>query len=130
MTHVKRKHFNFKDRLGFFWSRVNKQNADECWLWTGFVDKGGYGKFKVGDYRVEKIKSILAHRFSWELANGPIPRGKSSHDYCILHRCDTPACVNPKHLFLGSQEDNIRDMIKKGRYVCWARKYYDSRRRG
>ena len=51
---------------------------------------------------------ILAHRFVWQLINGPIPDG-----HCVLHKCDTPACVNPEHLFVGTHSDNTRDMIKK-----------------
>lgn len=86
-----------------FWSHVDK--TDGCWLWTG-ADKGalGHGRFYV------KGKRTKVHRFSWELANGPIPPG-----LFVLHRCDNGACVRPDHLFLGTQADNIRDMDSKGR---------------
>lgn len=80
------------------------QNANGCWEWKGFRLKTGYGKFSY------KRKSYLAHRISWYLFNGPIP------DYlCVCHKCDNPPCINPEHLFLGTQVDNIQDMIKKNR---------------
>lgn len=85
-----------------FLEKVNK--ADGCWLWTGSKNPNGYGQI-----RVDK-KSILTHRVSWELYKGPIPKG-----LFVCHHCDTPACVNPNHLFLGTQSDNIQDMLAKGR---------------
>lgn len=83
-----------------FWLRVSK--TDTCWLWTGRVNGSGYGSVS---------NAVFAHRFSWELANGPIPKG-----LCVCHRCDRPSCVNPAHLFLATQGDNIRDCIRKGRH--------------
>jgi len=77
-----------------------------CWLWTAALDKDGYGKLRVGD------RKLLAHRASWAIHNGPIPEGM-----CVLHRCDVKLCVNPAHLFLGTQADNMRDMTIKGRGV-------------
>ena len=77
----------------------------ECWLWYGCRNNGGYGTFK-GVYRVGK-----AHRISWEMFKGEIPRGLK-----VLHKCDIPNCVNPDHLFLGTQKDNVKDMMKKGRF--------------
>jgi HNH endonuclease len=78
---------------------------DACWLWTGSTDAYGYGAISFG--RSKKLKS---HRVAWEIENGPIPVGQS-----ILHRCDTPPCCNPAHLFVGSQGDNMRDAAAKGR---------------
>lgn len=96
------KPYTSEKRLAAFWSRVNK--TDTCWLWTGATNKPGYGKFHNGSC-VE-----MAHRYSWTLANGPIPAG-----LWVLHRCDVPACVHPEHLFLGTCQDNAKDCYHKGR---------------
>jgi hypothetical protein len=85
-----------------FWARVDK--SGECWLWTGPRDKDGYGKANV------RRRALRAHRVSWTMANGAIPEG-----LIVCHRCDTPACVRPDHLWLGTQLDNVRDMTAKGR---------------
>lgn len=74
-----------------------------CWMWTGGIVHG-YGCWEV-DGRRER-----AHRWAWELFVGPIPEGMH-----VLHRCDNPPCVNPNHLFLGTQTDNVQDMDAKGR---------------
>ena len=76
-----------------------------CWLWAGATTKAGYGQFGVGS------KVIYAHRLALELAGQVIPDGM-----CVCHRCDTPACVNPEHLFVGSHADNARDRDIKGRH--------------
>lgn len=92
-----------------FWLRVEK--AEGCWNWKGARGDHGYGSF-TGDGGV----AISAHRYSFQLHNGPIPGG-----LVICHRCDNRACVNPEHLFLGTQRDNVHDMIQKGRQVLpWA----------
>lgn len=96
-----------KDPLLRFFAKVEK--TEYCWLWTaGCNGKKGYGMFRPNgpDARV------LAHRFSYQIAYGPIPPGAQ-----VCHRCDTPRCVNPLHLFLGTNADNINDSVQKGRRV-------------
>jgi hypothetical protein len=91
-----------------FWNKVSK-TENGCWIWTAGKNGHGYGYF-----RVSKNKDITAHRYSFELSNGPIMDGK-----IICHSCDVPACVNPDHLFLGTHKDNAIDRNKKGRGKCF-----------
>lgn len=94
-----------------FWPKVQK--SDGCWLWTAGTFSYGYGQFRVHPAPAPNDK---AHRVAYELVYGPIPDGLYA-----LHRCDTPACVkvtgdpSEDHIFLGTNEDNIRDMLAKGR---------------
>ncbi len=85
-----------------FWSYVKK--TPECWIWDGNLSSTGYGRININK------KMIAAHRFSYGLHYGIIPKDK-----LICHRCDNPKCVNPKHLFLGTSRDNVHDMINKKR---------------
>lgn len=85
-----------------FWPRVSK--TPTCWLWQGGKSPKGYGKFWIAN------KDIRAHRQAWVFTHGPIPIG-----LVVCHRCDIPSCVNPEHLFLGTQDDNVRDCVIKGR---------------
>lgn len=87
-----------------FWSKVNKGSPDECWLWNACTVGWGYGQLRLDD------KRSMAHRLSWEIHNGKIPKRK-----WVLHHCDVPHCVNPSHLFLGTHVDNMADMKDKGR---------------
>lgn len=92
-----------------FWPMVNVGNIDECWLWTGTKLGRGYGSV-----RPEGSKTPTgAHRVSWAMDNGRWP----SSGEVVMHRCDNPLCVNPKHLRIGSQSENIRDCVAKGRHV-------------
>ncbi len=86
--------------------RVEYDTNGGCWLWTASVNHAGYGRVGLEDSR----EVDLAHRASWRAFRGQIPKG-----LYVLHRCDTPACINPFHLWLGTQLDNVRDMIAKGR---------------
>jgi hypothetical protein len=98
------------------WSRVGHPppvqepvpdwRQSDCQIWQG--DRGGkhdgYGRFRRAG------KWVRAHRLAWEQANGPIPDGM-----LVCHHCDVPLCINPKHLFLGTHQDNTDDMVRKGR---------------
>lgn len=86
-----------------FFRHVDK--TDTCWLWTGCLFSNGYGRVRIG-----RNRTVVAHRLSWELTHGPIPNG-----LCACHRCDVRACVNPSHIFLGTDADNVRDCINKNR---------------
>jgi len=85
-----------------FWAKVRK--TKKCWLWTAATNEKGYGIFGVRKF------TDKAPRISWRLTRGPIPE-----KLFVLHHCDNPLCVNPDHLFLGTNNDNVRDMFNKKR---------------
>lgn len=101
-----RGHYNRRPIRERFWEKVKKSSdRDGCWIYTARKNsKGGYGMFSVGQME------LYAHRVSWELTYGAIPDG-----LLVLHDCDNPPCVRPSHLFLGDNDDNMRDMMRKGR---------------
>lgn len=80
------------------------KTSNKCHLWTGHKDRDGYGTFRYKD------KKIRSHRAAYQLFVGKIPDG-----FLVCHTCDTPSCVNPKHLFIGTNKDNVNDMWTKGR---------------
>lgn len=104
--------YTLEQQIITFWNKVNKNapapcNSPElgnCWEWTAGCFWDGYGNKRWGD-SVQR-----AHRISWQLANGKIPNG-----LLVLHKCDNRKCVNPAHLFLGTNQDNMDDMKAKGR---------------
>lgn len=86
-----------------FWAKVKKE-PNACWIWTGSGNPDGYGIVSVSNSRMS------THRYSYELAFGKIPEGLH-----VLHKCDNPPCVNPAHLFLGTNADNMEDKNVKDR---------------
>ena len=114
---------SYADWLGFaadqtdrFYSKMDRSGA--CWLWLCGVDADGYGKFQINgsSHEEPRQKHVRAHRLSYELTHGEIPDG-----LYVLHKCDTPRCCNPEHLFLGTALDNARDAVAKGRHTTQLR---------
>lgn len=94
-------------RIARFWPKVNK--TPDCWEWTACVGRR-YGLFFNGK------KLMPAHRFAWEITNGPIPEG-----IFVCHHCDNPLCIRPDHLFLGTHSENMADRNAKGRQASGER---------
>jgi len=87
-----------------FFSKV-AFGVSDCWFWVGCRDQTSYGRMRTKNNNCQ-----FSHRISWQMFKGIIPKGMK-----VLHKCDNPSCVNPEHLFLGTQNDNVQDMIIKGR---------------
>ena len=96
-----RKGVTFDDRV----AAGTVAHPNGCWEWAGCKDGCGYGRINRDG------KLVRLHRAAWEKENGDIPEGM-----CICHHCDNPSCINPSHLFIGTQKDNMRDRARKGRY--------------
>lgn len=94
-----------------FWRGVARDfsQPDLCWVYVAGANRGIYGQFQVGG---KGSPTVLAHRYSYEQAVGPIPKGM-----IVLHSCDNPRCVNPRHLSVGTHRDNTQDMIAKDRHA-------------
>lgn len=87
-----------------YWKHVDKRGHDDCWPWNGLTDITGYGLISFA------TSNLRAHRVAYEMAFGPF-----DPEFVICHQCDNPNCVNPSHLFIGSQKDNMQDASTKGR---------------
>jgi hypothetical protein len=100
-----------EEHIRIFWSRVEKLATEcGCWIWIGACGDSTHGQQRIHDV------ICATHRVSWAIHHGPIPSGLN-----VLHHCDNPSCVRPDHLFLGTQQDNVDDMMRKGRASTGAR---------
>lgn len=98
-----------QDPVAAFWKRVDKGAPGGCWIWQGARQKFGHGALCRNIDG--KHRFILAHRYAWLLLRGPIPEGKH-----LCHTCDVPACVNPDHLYIGTDKTNADDKTRRGRW--------------
>lgn len=102
-----RKRKTFEQRCVEFWERIDRGDASACWIWRGATNsRSGYGNY-THDGRV-----LHAHRFAWMIVHG---RESIPADAVVRHRCDNPPCVNPAHLEVGTQADNMQDKVRRGR---------------
>lgn len=109
-----------------FDAKYTKSEPDACWLWTAGTFKFGYGMVNLGRFVDGRQHTEYAHRVAYVLSKGNIPAGQ-----VVRHGCDTPRCVNPAHLVLGTQADNVNDAAKQGHYniphgTCGVRKLSDA----
>ena len=97
-----------------FWAKVRKTRS--CWIWEACKDAHGYGAFTVPKLEDMGWRTEKAHRLAWKFTYGEEPGLRH-----VLHRCDNPSCVNPDHLFLGTHQDNMKDMVRKNRHAVGER---------
>ena len=101
------------ETLRRFWSKVDREHCSGCWLWTGAVNANGYANFAL-----RHGSTLPAHRFAYAVEIGLIPNG-----LIVRHKCDVRVCVNPAHLVVGTQADNIADMFERNRAPVGERHY-------
>ena len=116
---VLHQHYYTLSDLTRFWSYTDRSSPDGCWLWTGYVGPNGYGRFSVIGLD-GKRKTLSAHRVALELTTGYLPS-----EVFACHRCDTPLCCRPDHLFRGTVQENNADKVLKNRqaYGPWHGRY-------
>lgn len=95
-----------------FWTKVRKAGDEDCWEWLANSGPKGYGLMFVGHNVLGLPLTARAHRIAWALTFGPVPAGLH-----VCHSCDNTSCVNPRHLFVGTNADNHEDRMRKGKIV-------------
>lgn len=107
--------------IELFLKKIEKQE-NGCWIWQAGTQKNSKG-VKYGKHHADNGKTVTAHRFSYSKFIGAIPDGMY-----VCHKCDTPLCVNPEHLFIGSHKDNMDDMVRKNRlYKAYGENMHSSK---
>lgn len=101
------KKFGAEKSVEVMWSRIDKNGPNGCWIYSGQINSKGYGAFTYNGKPM-----VAVHRFIYQQVHGPIPRNV----FC-LHKCDTPRCCNPDHIFLGDDAANHADMVRKRRHA-------------
>ena len=106
-----------KSAMDYLEQRLDK--SGDCWLWTGAVDKNGYGQCHAAKH-AQELKVTRSHQLAYVVWVGPIPEEK-----IVCHHCDIPACCNPEHLYAGTWRSNVQDCLKRGRYRNGAKRKVD-----